>query len=631
MASSYGERRSPSGRFLPPDPRVAEPYRFTPQLALRVGILGAIALVVFAVLFLRLWALQVLSGDRYLVAARENQIRTVRTEAPRGPILDRHGRPLVTNVPGTVVQLWPADMPEEGRYRMVRRLATILRVPPSQITKAIEARKGDPLTPVTVRTAVPDDRALYLEEHRAEFPGVKVVTTFLRHYEHRSLAAQILGHVGEISEDELKAKREDGYLAGDRIGKTGVEAAADEYLRGSPGSAQLRVNSLGEPQSQFQVQQFWVPGNGVRLTLDIRLQRAAENAITYGIEKALENENWWANGGAIVALDPHNGEVLALASNPTYKPSLYVGRIDSKKLDALSHPDANFPLINRATSGRYPPGSTWKPVTALAAMQENLLSPYQSIQCTPYSVYGDDRQRVQELEPVRERADDAADGARRLLRHLLLRGRQPLLTSCPTRRGQPLQRWARTFGFGQPSGLDVGGEDGGLLPTIRWKRQTYTKERYPKTWEVERLWKPGDSIQLAIGQKDLLVTPLQMTRFYALLANGGKLVTPHLISSVEQPGIAGRPPVVLQRFPPPPPQDSRVSAEAIGAVQEGLRAATTAPVRHLVRRLRQLPRPDLRQDRHGREGRRRRRCATSRGGAATGRSGAARARSRSAS
>jgi penicillin-binding protein 2 len=575
LASSYGERRSPSGRFLPPDPRVAEPYRFTPQLALRVGVLGAIALIAFALLFLRLWALQVLSGDRYLVAARENQIRTVRTEAPRGPILDRHGRPLVTNVPGTVVQLWPADMPEEGRYRMVRRLATILRVPPSQITKAIEARKGDPLTPVTVRTAVPDDRALYLEEHRSEFPGVKVVTTFLRHYEHKSLAAQTLGHVGEISKDELKAMKEAGYRAGDRIGKTGVEASFDQYLRGTPGSAQLRVNSLGEPQSQFQVQQVWVPGNGVRLTLDIRLQRAAEEAITYGIDKAFENENWWANGGAVVALDPTDGEVLALASNPTYKPSIYVGRIDSKKLRALSHPDANFPLINRATSGRYPPGSTWKPVTALAAMQESLLSPYQSIQCTPYSVYGNDRQRFNNWNPsVNEPMTLPTALAASCDTYFYEIGNR--FYNLPRRRQQPLQRWARTFGFGEPSGLDVGGEDAGLLPTIRWKRQTYTKERYPKTWEVERLWKPGDSIQLAIGQKDLLVTPLQMTRFYALVANGGRLVTPHLVSSVEQPGIAGRAPVVLQRFPPPPPKDTNVSADAIAAVQEGLREATTA-------------------------------------------------------
>ncbi len=576
MASTFHERRSPSGRFLPPDPRVAEPYRFTPQLALRVGVLGAIALAIFAVLFLRLWALQVLSGDRYLVAARENQIRTVRTEAPRGPILDRNGRSLVTNVPGTLVQLWPADMPEEGRYRMVQRLAAILRVPPARITKAIEARKGDPLTPITVRSAVPDERALYLKEHQAEFPGVSVVTTFLRDYEYKTLAAQVLGHVGEISEDELKAKQDEGYLAGDRLGKAGVESAFDQYLRGTPGRAQLRVDSLGRPQSPFQVQQFWVPGNAVRLTLDVKLQRAAEKAITFGIDRALENENWWADGGAVVALDPADGEVLAIASNPTYKPSLYVGRPDAKKLSALSAPDANNPLINRAISGRYPPGSTWKPVTALAAVQEGLLSPYQAIQCTPFSVFGRDKQVFNNWNPfVNEPMTLPTALAASCDTYFYEVGNR--FYNLPERRGQPLQRWANNFGFGRPSGLDIGGEDPGLLPTIRWKRQTYTKERYPKTWEVERLWKPGDSIQLAIGQKDLLVTPLQMTRFYALLQNGGRLVTPHLVSSVEQPGTADRPSVVLQRFPPTPPRDTNVSADALASIEEGLRGATTLP------------------------------------------------------
>ncbi|HVM69646.1 MAG TPA: hypothetical protein VM204_07415, partial [Gaiellaceae bacterium] len=205
--ASYGERRSPSRRFLPPDPRVAEPYRVTPQLVLRVGILGFVVLVVFALLFLRLWALQVLSGDRYLVAAQENQIRTLRLEAPRGSILDRNGVPLVTNVPGTAVRLWPADMPKEGRYAMVQKLARILRVPVPRITAAIEARKGDPLTPIVLKTAVHEEQVAALKERKAEFPGVDIVETYLRNYEHRALAAQILGYVREIDEQELAAKQ----------------------------------------------------------------------------------------------------------------------------------------------------------------------------------------------------------------------------------------------------------------------------------------------------------------------------------------------------------------------------------------------------------------------------------------
>ncbi len=196
MASPYSQRRSSSRAFLPPDPRVAEPYRFTPQLAVRVGVLAALALVIFAVLFLRLWALQVLSGDRYLNAAQNNQLRTVPLEAPRGSILDRAGNTIVSNVPGTAVQIWTADLPEEGRYAMLRRLSKVLRVPLPRLTKALEAGKDDPLTPILVKTAVHEDQVATLLERPHEFPGVSVGNTYLRNYENRALAAQVLGYVG---------------------------------------------------------------------------------------------------------------------------------------------------------------------------------------------------------------------------------------------------------------------------------------------------------------------------------------------------------------------------------------------------------------------------------------------------
>jgi penicillin-binding protein 2 len=571
--ASYPERRSPSHRFLPPDPRVAEPYRFTPQLALRVGVLAALALIVFAILFLRLWALQVLSGDRYLNAAQNNQLRTVPVEAPRGSILDRSRRTIVSNVPGTAVQIWTADLPEEGRYAMFKKLSRILRVPMPRLTKALEESKDDPLTPILVKTAVHEDQVAALKERSAEFPGVEVVGTYLRDYEYRSLAAQVLGYVGEISPDELDRLEASGYRAGEKIGKTGVEAAFDTYLRGTPGTAQLRVDSLGRPQGEgFQPRRPAQPGNSVRLTLDIGLQRAAERALRDGISLAYENEQWNANGGAIVALDPRDGAVLALASNPTYKPSVYVGRVDPKKLEPLTNEkvakERNYPGINRATAGVYPPGSTFKPLTALAAISDGLLSPYEYIQCKPYAEYGLDKHRFENWNPFTNAPMSLTTA---------------LAQSCDTyfyevgnryyERGENereywtrMQAWAKKFGFGQAPGLDIGGEATGLLPTPAWRRANYKG--------IDRAWNPGDLIQLAIGQKDMTVTPLQMARFYAALANGGKLVTPYVVSAVEQPAGDGQLPVTLDTFPPAPPRALKVDPLALSVVRDGLYQAT---------------------------------------------------------
>jgi penicillin-binding protein 2 len=532
--------------------------------------LGAVAIAVFGVLFFRLWSLQVLSGDRYLDAAQNNQLRTIRVEAPRGPVLDRNGKMIVGNVPGTAVKLWVSDMPKAQRYDMIKRLAAVLDVTPQRLAQEVDDRRGDPLTPITVKTAVHPDQVDYLLEHQADFPGVQIQGTSLRDYEYRALGAQILGYVGEISAEELKSRRKQGYRGGDKIGKAGVESAFDLYLRGKPGLAQITVDSLGRPQSAVELRRDARPGYAVRLTLDIELQRAAERALRYGIAVAKENKSYNADGGAIVALDPRDGAVLAMASYPTYKPSVYVGRVDPQKiaplLDDAAAKKANYPGLNRVTQVAYPPGSTWKPVTALAAMQEHLLSPYQSIQCTPTATYGLDKQEFKNWDPYVNRPMTLPEA---------------LATSCDTyfyevgnrfygtREGRSrLQDWAKRFGFGAPTGLDIGSESRDtIVPTPAWRKQHFTN-----SWD--RAWNPGDSIQLAIGQKDVTVTPLQMARLYAMIANGGKLVTPYLVSGVEQPGVSGQDPVVLRQFPPDPPRDAGVDPGALRAVQDGLYAAT---------------------------------------------------------
>jgi penicillin-binding protein 2 len=574
-------KRVLSRRFLPPDPHVAEPYRLTPRLALRVGLLGMVALAVFAALFLRLWSLQILNGEQLLRAAQNNQRREVRVPAPRGSIVDRTGLPLVINVPGTVVQIDQASLPKHRsiRLRELRKLARVLKMPAREIGANLIRHRSDQLTPVTIKSDVGELQAEYLTERSDDFPGVSVRTIPLRYFPHRELAAHVLGYTGEVSQQQLETLAKQGYRAGDTIGQTGIEAEYDRYLRGAPGLAIKKVDSLGRQQGTATPLVPAHPGDAVRLTLDLKLQIAAENALRYGIERARNSACqgcWYSNGGAIVALDPRDGSIRALASNPTYPPSLYVGRVRQQALDAAgltprSAKSMNYPALNRAIDAAYPPGSTFKPVTALAAMQEHILQPFEPLSCTgQYTNHG---QVFKNWDPfVNEAMTLTTALAQSCDTYFYQVGYR--FYGMPSERGPRLQAWAHRFGFGQRTGIDLGSEITGLLPTPDWRRQTYTKKSDPKNWRIDSLWKPGDSIQLAIGQKDLLVTPLQMARFYALIANGGKLVTPHLLLDVEQPSANRQTGRVIPTPPPSAPEPTNVDAQALSVVREGLYEAT---------------------------------------------------------
>ena len=325
---------APGGRFLPGDPRVEEPYRLTPQLAFRIAVLGFLALAIFAALFLRLWALQVLSGARYLAQANDNRVRTLSIQAPRGPVLDRSGHVLVRNVPGTRVELWPADLPKSwpAERRELRGLSMVTGVSVRDILAQLREHGSDPLTPIVVQSGLHYDQIYYLREHAESFPGVRLAQSWLRKYPFQSLAAQVLGYVGQISPQEFKHLKKSGYQPTDTIGQAGIESSYDTYLRGRDGKAQWTVDSRGRPKSST-LQLLPQPGETLRLTLDIGLQRAAERALTYGIHLAHANlDGEHADGGAIVALNPRDGSILAMASSPTYEPSVFSGHADPTKL-----------------------------------------------------------------------------------------------------------------------------------------------------------------------------------------------------------------------------------------------------------------------------------------------------------
>ena len=551
------------------DDTVVDVFRFRARNARRATILAVVTFGLFAALFLRLWALEVLSGTKYVRQAQAHAFRTVRLQAPRGQILDRNGKPLVTNAIASSIQLWPADLPSnyKERYAELRRLANVAQVPLYEIASGIKHRPDDPVVPVTVRDAAAGPMVTYLYEHSNEFPGVTIGRSYVRHYPYQQLAAQVLGYVGAISQEQLRSLGAK-YDPNDEIGQSGVEATYDGYLRGEAGEQELHIDSLGRPLSAVTTSKFPTPGNAVRLTLDLRLQQAAEKALQHGIELARAGGHWAADGGAIVALDPNDGSILALASSPTYKPSVFSGRVTTKALAAagLTNKTAqarNYPALDRAIQATYPPGSTFKPVTALAAMEEHLVTPSKYLPCT--GTYQSPHDRAHHTftnwDPYVDQQMNLATA---------------LAMSCdtyfyqlgdgfyalPPNRGQPLQKWARIFGFGRSTGSDVGPEATGRVPTIAWRRHYFRTA-------IDKLWKPGNSIQLAIGQGDLTVTPLQMARFYALLANGGKLVTPHVLMDVETPN--GTPVPLAARTAPQP---VRVDPNALAAVRKGLWEAT---------------------------------------------------------
>ena len=560
-----------------------ESYRLTPKLAKRVALLGALVVIGFAALFMRLWALQVLAGSHYAAQATANQVRKVRVQAPRGPILDSSGRILVTNKPVTSVELSPAGMPKvyAERAAEVRRIAHVARVSVRHVTKLILERKraADLLDPIVVRTEATGSMLTYLEERAAAFPGLTLARSYIRRYPYGSLAAQLLGYDGQIPQGDPRLGK-DGYEPGDVIGLTGIERGLDMYLRGVPGLARVRVDSLGRPRSPRLLATPPQPGQTVRLTINAQLQLAAQNALQYGIQLAHSKGNWAADGGAIVALSPKDGSILAMASSPSYDPSVYSGRVTTRKLAAqgLTSGTAlarNYPGLDRALDGTYPPGSTFKPLTAIAGLEEHLIKPYAFYPCTgSYTAPEDTSHQVfhnwdrfvnQGMDLPTAIAQSCDTYFYRLANKFYL---------LPKDRGQPIQRWARAFGFGRTSGSDLTPQAPGLVPTTGWKHRRFSRHLDPTNWQIDRLWKPGDSLNLAIGQGYLSVTPLQMARLYAAIANGGKLVTPHVLMDVENPNRT-----IVPTAPPPAPRPvPGLDPAYLRIVKQGLFMGTQDPL-----------------------------------------------------
>jgi penicillin-binding protein 2 len=521
------------------------------RLALRIAVLGGVAVLLFAVLFFRLWNLQVLSGSEYLAEAKNNRTREFKVIAPRGDILDRDGNVLVDNRTSLALQLNTQKLPEdpvEERDELTR-LGGLAQMSLRKVRRTIrESEEVAAGAPVTLRKDVGYDLVYYLEENQRRFPGVAVQRVFVRDYPDGSRAAHVVGSVGEVSEDELKEPPYEGLEPGDEVGKGGVEYTYDRYLRGEPGLTKIQVNALGQPTPGGQlVSQPPSPGDNLKLTIDPDVQAAGESALA-------------ARGlpGAFVTMNVNDGQLLGLGSFPTYDPTVFTEPMTQAQVDALYRDPVTAPLTDRATESYYPTGSTFKLVTALAALEGKVITPSTTIVDSGKLTVG-----TQSFQ----NAGGAAYGPLTLVPALEVSSDVFFyeLGFDMWDTGQ-LQRWAEKLGIGKESGLDIPGETEGLVPSRSWRNQLYEEG------ETDRPWSAGDNIQLATGQGDLQTNPLQLAIAYAALGNDGAIVTPHVGMEVED--AAGR---VLKEFGPKPRRRIQLDPAHRTAILEGLHQAAQGP------------------------------------------------------
>jgi penicillin-binding protein 2 len=590
-------------RLQPSEPRTP----LSPQLALRVAILGSIALVMFGIIFFRLWYLQVLSGEQYVQQARANDQRNLPIAAPRGEILDRTGTPIVTSSVTNAVQILPSALPavvkeqaaayqkavaqadaeyaidkerlkafdedlraskrhttasERAELRVLRDRAHLRHVPiPPLPRSAVSLRRlydrlapviglsprliderviagivALPYAPVTVKTDAGRAALTMLAERHNDFPGVRQEPVAIRHYPYGEMAAQVLGYVGQVGSEALKLAAFRGVQQGTVVGQEGVEFYYDRYLRGTPGARRVQVNAFGEAEPTKLPVVPPVAGHSLRLSLDLGLEREGEKALREGVSRAHASGKP-ANGGAYVALDPRNGQVLAIGSYPTFDPNVFAKPLTTSQYDALIGSEAGGgPLFDRATEGAYPTGSTFKPITAMAALEGGVVTSSEGLGAGPCIVAGKEQFC---------NAGKANYGAVSLVEALKVSSDTYFFETGEraNSHGSVIQNMAHRLGVGQETGIDLPKEFQGVVPDRRWRERKNEEELACEHREHKascgyvaevREWSVGDNMQMAVGQGDLLTDPLQMAVAYSTLANAfmneghGTVVRPHM-------------------------------------------------------------------------------------------------------
>ena len=518
----------------------------------RLAVLAIVVIALFAALFARLWYLQVLSSETFEVAAEANRVRVVQVEAPRGRILDRDGTVLVDNRVSTVVtvdRVQFAELDDDEAADMLNRLADeMIRygspVTVDQLLDRVNDQRYSRYAPVPVAEDVTEELKIYLEEHDDEFPSVAVERVAVRRYTYGSRAAHVIGYVGEINDTELEDRvdKPKTYIRGNQIGKTGVERIYEDDLRGMPGQTVYEVDAEGRPVRVLDdLSRPPIPGDDVWLTIDVTTQALAEDLLSEALEAArnrrptgdnLENE---ATGGSVVVTDPRDGSVIAMASYPTFEPADFVNGISSSRYAFLTD-EANYdPLNNRAIQGQYAPGSTFKLITGYAALASGLREPgttfvdtgsYTLENCTGQCTFRNAGSKAYGTVDLERAITVSSDAYFYAVGEDFWNARGQLGE-------EAFQESARLFGFDQETGVPLPSEKDGRIPTPEQRKAQY--DANPDLF-LERNWFTGDNVNMAIGQGDVAVTPLQLANAYATFANGGTRYAPNIATKITRGG-----------------------------------------------------------------------------------------------
>jgi penicillin-binding protein 2 len=540
-----------------PAVRIKDHWREQRLFDRRALITGALMALATLGLILRLIVLQVARHDYYTQLSQGNRVRTEPIPAARGLILDRNGEVVASNQPAYQLELVPEEVPNIRRTLVTLAGIGLLRSEEiDELMRTIASSRRFDSVPIRLRMS--DDDVARFAVRRFEFPGIDIKTRQTRWYPNGDLAVHALGYVGAISEQDLEHIDRAAYAGTALIGKLGVESTYEKALHGDNGFREVLVNAQGRSVER---QGAFVPnlrtkapaaGEDLLLSVDLKLQRVAEAALA-------------GHRGAVVALDPNNGDVLALVSLPGFDPNLFARGITPAEYGALSN-DIDRPLFNRALRGTYPPGSTVKPLLALAALTYHVVDPEAHRYCAGafhlpgssfiYREFHNEHHGYVDLD-------------------------EAIVVSCDvyfyglaeTLGIDRIAAFMEPFGFGQPTGIDVGGEKSGILPSREWKEKAFARP-------ADRVWFPGETVSLGIGQGYLSVTPLQLARYASILAGRGRSWKPRLVTGFRDPhtGKVQRiAPLPAREVPGVAPADwERVVRDMVGVTQRGTAAAIGA-------------------------------------------------------